>query len=209
MRGFPKWKPGYKIQPRGKEQSLTRVIRTSLNVVLLGFAICAVSNADSIAYSGSFATGSGITSYTITTDGNTGMLAQSDITSATISDVGTDAFSSTPVTGILTLGADLDFTSTTVTFNFSGSDQGHLDLFGSDHAVEFCATGGCGGYAPGDSGEILDPNFPSGDIILVSGTQVIATVATAPEPPTPFTALGGALLLGFAALRHRLQTRPS
>lgn len=188
---------------------MTRLIRTTLNVLLVGFAVCATSDADSITYSGSFSTDSGIASYTITTDGNTGTLTQSDIISATISDVGTDAFSSTPVTDILSAGTDLDFNSTTVTFDFSGSDQGHLLLVSgsNNHSIEFCATGGCGGYAPGDSGETVDPNYPLGDIIPLSGTQVIA--AAAPEPATLSTTFGGALLLGFAALRCHRQTRRS
>jgi hypothetical protein len=102
-------------------------------------------------------------------------------------------------------GSDLTATRTQLSFNFGGTDLGDLifDAGGRDY-VCIGDAGTCvylpasGAYPPGVEVVIGDPDT---QFAVLSGTQVIGTVSTTPEPSYIAVSAGIIALIGFRKLR--------
>lgn len=179
--------------------------------LLCGFAICATAYAENITYNGSFTTADNTVSYSITTDGILGVLAQSDILSISFSDTGTLAFSTPEASGWALGGNDLSASGDSLIFDFADTAQGGFNFYAGT-PENFCSSP-CQAYVtfgdsapdnpysgasyeviqePSGSSELLDPAPPD---------QVIATAS--PEPGTLVMTLGGSTILGLAAFKRR------
>ena len=185
-----------------------RGYKATLSSVLFVCAFCATAKAASITYSGGFvdATGDNVT-YTITTDGLTGLLASSDILSATTQSIGPFAitFQTLPQSAIFYTGG-LFATSTTLSYQFTPLLSEFLSLGSGaigQGAVIFTSVDLGGGFG---AEQVCTSAVSCAAFIPLTGTQVIATV---PEPGALATTLGGAILLGIAALKPRRKTQRS
>jgi hypothetical protein len=149
----------------------------------------------------------------IVTDGTIGSLTASDFVdwNLTVSDtvhgsvdlLGPLSGNNSFVAGIL---SDESATATNLLFNFSATDQGYLYFEGNSAPATFVCfgPGGGGGFnqtcAVGQAGNvegISDQNFEQST--LLTGSQVIGTVSTAPEPGSVVSLLTGMGALGLLA----------
>jgi hypothetical protein len=177
--------------------------------LLLGFfscSFCTLAKAGSITYSGAFsdATGDNVT-YTITTDGLTGLLTGSDILSATTQSIGPEsiAFQTLPQSAIFYTGG-LFATSTTLSYQFTPLLGEVLEL-GTGAIGQGAVFFDSNNFGGGFGAEVVCAGaFNCGAYIPLMGTQVIATT---PEPGSLATTLGGVLLLGTAAIKRRRSQR--
>ena len=197
-----------------------RVSRTTLtangrSLALLSLLLGAVSvcSAASITYEVNQTIGAGGVTGFIETDGTIGVLGASNIIdwNLTLTDgtntsdiFGPDA----PPEIVGVLGSDLSATATQLSFDFS---SGLGLLYFTDNAapggsVCFENVNNCLGLPGLAAGEVLlvspNPQFTS-----VTGTQVIGTVASAPEPSTLALLGAGIAFVGFRKLRNSNQVK--
>jgi len=189
-----------------------RTSRRSLRHFLLyGFVICAPAYADTT-YVGSFTTANNTATYSITTDGALGTLAQSDILSASFSDTGTVAFSTMVASGIYLSGDDLSATALSLSFNFGDSGPTRFYLCASACGFSggttdwlFWDSAGGGWPTTGALGVVNES--VAGEAFLESGQVGVIATAT-PEPASLVTTLVGSMILVLVALKRRLHSRP-
>jgi len=178
---------------------------TILSVVFGAASLC---NAATITYSVAQTVGVGSLTGFIQTDGTTGVLSTSNILdfdlllndgTAIVNDLHSNSV-------FEVIGSDLSATPTQLLFNFSGSDVGFLifekgGFIGSNFWCSVTASAGSFCDTPPIAGEevlqLTGPLFTS----PLSGTQVIATAATAPEPSTLGLLVAGIALCGFRKFR--------
>ncbi len=167
---------------------------------------CASCYAGPITYTGSVTGPNDTAFYTITTDGNvTTPLDNSDITSVSFYQTGSNPFGPTAPFDFSVNGADLTATPTELLFNFGGTDRGSFIMNDSGRDVLALLTPYVFGSPPPLEQTVFEPvsgpfqfffqNSPS------PGETIIGT--STPEPGTLATMLGEAILLGFAASKRR------
>ncbi len=108
----------------------------SHKALYIAFALCASCYAGPITYTGSVAGPNDTAFYSITTDGNiTTPLDNSDITSVSFYQTGSNPFGPTGPFGFAINGANLTATSTELLFNFGGTDGGSFVMNDSGQDV--------------------------------------------------------------------------
>jgi hypothetical protein len=184
--------------------------------VLLGLMLTpAASRATTITYKVNITFGSDSVIGTITTDGNIGLLTQTDISSwnLTVSD-GTNSFDLTPgaPSTVQTNGSDLSATATQLSYNFGASDSGYLIFQNPSVGVNgpfVCFTSNsndCENNNAVDLNPDTGTNSPSNPHDPMIGTDVIASV---PEGDTGILLCAGIAFVflmqkrGFANLAPR------
>lgn len=172
------------------------------------------AEASPITYSVDRTVGAGSVIGTIETDGATGVLSQSNILAwnLELNGVGASFNLTSGMAGnsvVELTGSDLTAAPGALSFNFNGSDGGYLlfqdGLFSGSHY--YCDQAGPSG--PCIVGESVVPEFytdASAQIVPRTGTQVIGTAATVPEPGP--LALGSIYLaaVGGAMWRRKLHS---
>ena len=183
-------------------------------LVAASLAICGLSatgKASPITYSVDRTVGAGSVIGTIETDGATGVLSASGVLAWDLELNGVSAsFNLTsgppPNSAVVVTGSDLTATATALSFNFSGTDGGYFliqdGLFSGSQYYCDQALGGSTCL----QGESVVPQYytdSSAQIVSRTGTQVIGTATTVPEPGP--MALGGLYLAAIAGatLRRR------
>jgi hypothetical protein len=191
------------------------ISRTAANTLaLLSLVLCAASlcSATNITYSIDQTIGTGSVTGNIVTDGTIGVLAQADILGYDL--LLTDETYTAELSSAFSLdffpfsGSDLSATPTQLLFNFSGTDDGVVDIADPslDYQLAFC-TSGCFSGA-GETIHFLTPSFTFDNLLTsLSGTQAIGTTST-PEP-TSLALLGGGMiaLLGLRKLKFPLNSK--
>jgi hypothetical protein len=157
-----------------------------------------------ITYSVNQTIGAGSVAGTIVTDGSLGVLAQSDIVGGTVTITGSGPAESetlgVPPNIFQFLGSDLSATSSSLLFNFSGTDSGGIAIgdLGTNFFWNIGDTGvgfGTGPY-PGEN------IFPQGNATaLLSGEVAIGTTGV-PEPGT-----WAMMILGLGGIGVALRSR--
>jgi hypothetical protein len=199
------------MQRNSKATTRARSFGMGLVAVLLGAG--AASAMTDITYLVDQKIGDGSVVGSVTTDGVTGLLADSDFLDWSLFLTGKEGatFTLNPLdSNVYEQGADVVASATDITFNFSGSDSGYL-LFqqGTDHSGQeyWCNATFSGICLQGKSVSPVvypDANFQN---IPATGIQVIANV---PEPSTWFLVTVGFAALGVGAtLRGRKALRSS
>ena len=199
-----------RMKHSGKGQGLHLVF--ALFVML---SVCLAASASNITYNVNRTIGAGSVTGTITTDGNSGVLASADIV-----DWNLTLF--TPVQGSFSLfgplsgnnsvvyeqGADLTANATQLLFDFSGGDGGLL-LFqqGLFSGSTYYCDGTPGNFACAQGESVVPQSvFQSGWInVAQSGVQVIGTAGggAAPEPGS-LALLGSGVLAAIGAIRRKV-----
>lgn len=176
----------------------------TLGLLSVGVGVCAAAP---ITYNIDQIVGVGSVVGTIETDGATGVLSTSDITSWNLMLNGDGAsFALSPANSVVqVVGNDLTATPTTLSFNFSGSDDGYLlfqdGLFSGMHYT--CDATEADTCFQGAS--VIPEAFdsPSAQNVPESGVQVLATAASVPEPTS--IAVLGLGLVGLVGFRRHLR----
>jgi hypothetical protein len=175
--------------------------------LLLGAGLCSAD----ITYNVSQSVGAGNVTGFIETDGTTGVLGASNILdwNLLLND-GTATFDllgplSGPNSVLGVVGSDLSATATQLLFNFSGSDKGYV-LFqnpvlftGSNFWCDASSNQGCSSEPVGETINVKPhPN----QFTSLSGTQVIASTSSVPEPSSVGAlAVGAGLMVGVLGRR--------
>jgi hypothetical protein len=180
----------------------------------VGAVLC---SAGPITYDVSETVGAGSVTGTIETDGNTGVLAQGDISAFNLLvNNGSGTFDLTNLNAAPTVnGSDLTATATQLSFNFGAGDEGYV-LFEANNTpfqyfcletAQICSFNFTGS---GIDLALSDTDATTEQFASVTGTPVVANVAeiTTDAPPPPADGLSVApepstisfLGLGFAAL---------
>jgi hypothetical protein len=177
-------------------------------------ALLGVPSASATTYSVSDNVGSIAITGSITTDGNTGLLALGDITSWSFNIGGLSIpFAMTSSTGIATmLGSDLIATPTTLSYKFSDLAIGEL-VFGSNGCYP-CASlsyDTAGALIASEGGLLFDIDITSDNSVDMlsnrAGTLVIASVTQTPLPAAlPFFGVGLGIIALLGRRRRRTQT---
>lgn len=180
----------------------------NIRSILAGAAMAALAagGASATTYVSNSTIGSASINFSVTTDGVTGALSASDITSWNIAITdGAGSVDMTPGNSqVLVVGSALTATPTALLFNFSGSG---LVLFEQatigDSGPFWCATnGGCYGESSPSIGVSTVYGENPIEQVGFEGTHVIATAGGVPEPTSWALMLLGVGGLG-AALRSR------
>ena len=183
----------------------------SLALMLLVLGAAPICSASDITYDVNLTIGSGSVSGDIVTDGTVGVLAEADIIGYNL--LLSDPAVSAPSTFNLSCcsffpfdGSDLSATATQLLFNFSGTDSGVVDFADPSLDYDLCFSTFGGAFGPSSfcqgAGETLtflgtSPfglNFQS---TTLSGTDVIATASSVPEPSTLTLLCAGIALFGL------------
>ncbi len=182
----------------------------SLSLVVLGCALVAGPEAAAtpIVYEVNQTIGAGSVVGSITTDGATGVLAQSDVTawSLDINGVGASMHIDQTSSIVTDYGNDVSATAQYLYFNFSGTD-GDLFLFqvggpaGQNYWCNAVSSGEC---FQGKSAVPVYYSYASSQFASAEGKQIIG-VAAANGVPEP--AAWSLMLAGFAGLGVMLRRR--
>ncbi|HEX4135235.1 MAG TPA: PEP-CTERM sorting domain-containing protein [Bryobacteraceae bacterium] len=184
----------------------------TVKLLICGMSISTIGLADSFTYAGSFTTPDNTLDFTITIDTDSGTLTSSDFLSGTISDSGTLAFPSAPIT-IFGTSDDLSATPTGIYYDFSATDFDITQIFSSYYVDglqlrDSNSTFGCYADGPGVGCGVVFGNGNSELSPGLTGDLLIAAAANdAPEPATIAMMLGGAVMMGIAALRRGRQAQ--
>jgi PEP-CTERM motif len=189
----------------------------SMNSKIFAFSVAALALSDAAGaapttYQVDRTIGSGSVVGSITTDGQIGTLAHNDVLSWTftltdpnLAGGSPDTISSTNALQSVVGGADLLASGTQITFNFDSTDAGGAIFQGSDLNA-WCFTNRGASCVGGAQAEVLGFTTTGSGFERVpqTGTQVIAHVATVPEPATL-----GLLALGLSAAGFARRKRKS
>lgn len=187
-----------------------------MNSKIFAFGVVALALGDAagaapIRYQVDRTIGMGTVVGSITTDGQIGTLTQSDILSWTftltdpnLAGGSPDTISSTNALQSAVGGADLLASGTQITFNFDSTDAGGAIFQGADLNA-WCFTNLGASCAGGPQAEVLGFTTTGSGFERVpqTGTQVIARVATVPEPATLGLMALGLFGAGFARRKSK------
>lgn len=171
-------------------------------VISLGTASFAPAMAAPITYNVDLNIGAGSVVGNIVTDGMLGALSSSNIIgfNLTLNGVGASTNIFSPSAVAVVVGADLTATSSSLSFNFSGTDDGYL-LFQQNlmsGMQYFCSATTTDTCFQGESVVPESYRDPSAQFVPVLGEQVIGTVSAVPLPAS--APMFGAALLALGVV---------
>ena len=186
--------------------------------MLLVLGAAPICNASAITYNVNLTIGGGSVTGDIVTDGTIGVLVEANIVgyNLLLTDPAVIAPSTFNLFGsnfFLFNGSDLSATATQLLFNFSGTDSGAVDFASPSLNYDVCFSTGPSSFCEG-AGETLTflGTSPFGQDVqstTLSGTHVIATTSSVPEPSTLALLCAGSVLFGFLKPGYRPRRSPN